>query len=134
MDRTLSLPLNNLIFLFSIINYSATNILANKYMGTYSGYFLGVDSQKENEQLKKGLYEWSICRPHFLYYFQDSAGLKSCTFLYFLIDLNGVLLEVEGDDHSSVRDIWIVVLPYWNLQTSSQEPFVWSEHCFFSCF
>lgn len=57
MDRTLSLPLNNLIFLFSIINYSATNILANKYMGTYSGYFLGVDSQKENEQLKKGLYE-----------------------------------------------------------------------------
>lgn len=57
MDRTLSLPLNNLIFLFSIINYSATNILANKYMGTYSGYFLGVDSQKENEQLKKGLYK-----------------------------------------------------------------------------
>lgn len=54
MDGILSLLLDNFIFLFSIINDSATNISANKYMGVYTDYLPGVDSEKENQQLTKG--------------------------------------------------------------------------------
>lgn len=57
MNETLSLLLESFIFLFPVINYNSTNIFASKYMGIYSDYYLRVDSQKENEQLKKGLYK-----------------------------------------------------------------------------
>lgn len=95
MNETLSLLLENFIFLFPVINYNATNIFASKYMGMYSDYYLGVDSQKENEQLKKGLYKWSTCSLRLLNYFQYSADLRSWVFLYSFINLNGTSLEVE---------------------------------------
>lgn len=56
-DGTLSLLLDNFIFLFSTINYSEIKIFSNKHMGVYIDYFLEVASVKENEQLKKGLYK-----------------------------------------------------------------------------
>lgn len=129
-NRQSSLLQDSFVFLFSFINYSATNIFANKYMGVYSDYFLGVYSEKQNQLFKKGLYKWSSCGFHLLNYFQDFGSARSWLFLFSLINPNATSLKVEEDDPfflHGYRNSCALLLEPINM---FQDPFVWFEDLF----